>query len=405
MKRVVSFIITFLLIIFIYQIVVVFLSNSHSVSYQIASDDKIFTINETFKKDSNENGYYINIIDDTNKEFIFYVENYYNKQKKIINEIKYYEKDNYLCLYPIDIKNKNDFEILCNDGTGIYSYYYTNTKTDISLFLKNLNLTDKYIDNKNEEVSLDNTIFYKKNIYGNEYVELYRYKSLYIYNNGEVKDITFSNNDIYKNNLGAYINQYFLVPVLSNNTIIGYNVIDCLTKEQKTIEFTDTVSTNSYVVGIASDELYLFDITNKLEIAINPEGSYQIIGNVEKGFTLYQKGNWIDVSITEFTTNKVTFDLSHDVDLKYEYSALYAFNNAYYIIDNNKLYKIYKNDLETRVLLLELNNYNNLKIINDRIYYTSNQYLYRYNQYGVKTLLSSNELKYNDTNIYNVYND
>lgn len=404
-KRILGLTFTFLLIILVYQFIVVLLSNGHEVTYQYAVDNKVFTITETYKKDNNEDGYYLNIKDEKNKEFVFYVDNFFNKQKKIIKEIKYYNKDNYLCIYPIDMKNQNDFEILCNDGEELYSFYYANTKIDLSEFPKQLKKSNLYVDNKEKVEELNNVNFYSKNIYDNEYVEIYRYKSLFYFHDDNISNITFAISDIYKNTLGAFMDEYFLAPIIRDNRLAGYNSINIVTGDETKFEFNESVSTNCYILGIANEMFYIFDLNNKYEIEINPKGAYTIIGTVESGYKTYNKGKWEPVSITEFTDKKITFDLSHGEKVNFEYDELYTTNNAHYYVSQNKLYKVYKNDLDTKVLLLEFENYIDIQIDNDRVYYIVDDCLYRYDKYGIKTLVSNNEFIYNNTNIYHVHNE
>lgn len=406
MKKAVSYVIIFLLLIFVYQFIVIYFENSHEVNYEIATKDKSFTINEAYEKKANNDGYLLTITSDDNREYVFYANNQYNKQKKIIKEIKYYEKDDYLCIYPIDYKNKNDFEILCNDGKKLYSYYYVNNQVDISDFVNELNLSYYYKQNLESEIKENDIVFYKDNYYDNEYLELYRYKYLYVLNKGDLNSISFSSTDIYSNKLGTYINNYFLVPVVNNNKMIdNYYVIDCKTKETKTIHFGNPLSNNIYIIGVLDDKLYIFDINNKTEYKIDPKGKYEEIGNTEKGFKIYENGEWKKESVTEFVTNKITFNQDINPDLKYKYDEIYESDREYYIVENNNLYKIYKDNLDIRILLLNVEGKSNIRIENNRIYYISGEYLYRYDQYGIKTLVKNNEFKYNTTNIYNVYND
>ena len=316
-----------------------------------------------------------------------------------------YNKDNYLCIYPVDINNRNDFEILCNDGEGLYSFQYANSKTDLSDFLKELKISNKYNDSTHGEKSLKDVIFYQGNIYQNEYVEIYRYKELYYYHRGNIGEIGIAISDIYKNTIGAFIDNYFLAPTIRENRLVGYKVINIVSGESRKFEFNEEISTNCYVLGIANENFYIFDLNNKYEIEISPKGSYTIIGDVERGFKTYNKGKWEPVSVTEFTENKITFDLSHGEEVDFEYDELYTSNNAYYYIYQNKLYKTYKNNLNIKILLMELDNYVELKIINNRVYFIKEDCLYRYDQYGIKTLVKNNEFKYNYDNIYYVYND
>ena len=106
------------------------------------------------------------------------------------------------------------------------------------------------------------------------------------------------------------------------------------------------------------------------------------------------------------STEKIKFEEKSNIKLNYSYDQVFETSKYYYILDNHKLYKIYKKDKEKRILLFELpNDYNNLQIDEERIYYIHNQYLYRYDMYGVKTLVNNNEFKYNNTNIYHMYNN
>jgi len=406
MKRAIPLIVILSIFSTLYQYVIVYFQNSHEITYELAKDNKSFKVQEIYKKTKNEDGYFFNIVSDDKKEFLFYVDNQYNKQKKVISQIEYYEKDDYLCIYPMDKNERYGFEILCNDGKEIYSYDYLNKKIDLKEFLVKLKLTDKYNEDITEKIVDNDVVFYKNNFYDNEYLNLYRYKYLDVFNKGELKSIHFSNNDIYKNNLGAYINNYFIVPIVdTNKTISKYFIIDCMTKESEIIYFEEPISDNLYIIGIFNDNLYIFDLDNKVEYEINTKGSFKIVGNVEQGFGIYENGEWTKKSITEFVNDRITIENKIDVDLNYDYSKIYENNNAYYIVENNKIYKIYKNKINNRILLLEIEDYIDLQIENDRIYYISNEYLYRYDKYGIKRLVNNNEFKYNNYNIYHVYNE
>ena len=44
-----------------------------------------------------------------------------------------------------------------------------------------------------------------------------------------------------------------------------------------------------------------------------------------------------------------------------------------------------------------------VKVKNDRIYFIADDYLYRYDEYGITSLVKREEFKYNFNNIYDVY--
>lgn len=407
LKRILGFVLIFFILILIYQFVIVFFENSHTLTYKLSSDNTEFTIVEEYDKDKNDDRYFLDITAD-GKEFVYYLKNDFNKQKRIVKDIKTYKKDNYLCIYPLTINSDVELEILCHDGDELLSYHYTNEKKGISLFSKELNLENEFLDDKSEEVEENGVKLYTNNYYENEYLFLYRYKYVTLFNNGEISTESFSQSDVYKNELGVFINNYFVVPVMNaKKEIDHYRIIDCKSRDYKMLNTSDTISSNIYNLGILDGKLYAFDLNKKIEYAIDPENSsYEKIGSVDMGFKIYKNGNWEDISITEFTNNHIMIDNTvNDKDLEFSYDSIYDVGNAYYLLKNNKIYKVYKDKKDLRILLLELDHYNNLIIDSDRVYYIVDDCLYRYDKYGIKTLVNNNEFKYNNTNIYGIYSD
>ena len=321
MKRAISFIIIFILFALLYQYTVVYLQNGHDVKYEIEIDDKVFYIEENYKKNEDENRYMFYVTTDKNNEYIYNIDNKYNKQKKIIKEIKYYEKDGYLCIYPITDFSKEDFEIQCSDGKSTYSYDYVNKKVDISSFLNEVKNKNKYKNILDVVVKEDNTIYYKNNFYANEYLSLYKYKYVNIFNNNRVSKVVFSETDKYYNDYIVYIDNYILIPLVNEKTneIIKYISINTLEQRLETIILETTLSSNIYNIGVANKKLYVFDLKNKKEFAISPLGGYDVIGTVETGFKIFEDGKWVSKSVTEFTQNRIKIDNTPKVNLKYEY--------------------------------------------------------------------------------------
>lgn len=407
MKKIFSFIVIFLLFIFIYQFIVIFFTDNHEVTYELEESNQLFKINEKYRKKNNEDGYSINITTNNSYKYTYYIDNKYNKQKGIIKKIKYYKKDNYICIYPITNLEKEDFEIECSDGKEIYSYNYVNELIDLNEFIKQLKLEEKYQEGTKETLEDNKVYFYKNNFYDNEYLALYRYKYLMTYNKEKINKYDFSEKDIYYNELGVYIKNRFVVPMNeSSKEIKRFLVVDYKNHQKEYVYLDEPISKNIYNIGIVDKKLYIFDLDNKKEYSINSVGLAEEIGNKEEGFIFYEDGKWKEKSITYFTKDKITIkDELQNTNLKYEYDYIYTTKNAYYIIEDNKMYKIYKNNQDIKILLLELNKYSNIQVENDRIYYIDDSYLYRYDQYGKKILVNNNEFKYNSTNIYHIYNE
>ncbi len=406
-KRVVSFVVVSFILVLIYQFVVIYFEKGHSIEYSVSGNNIEFKVLEKYKKTDLEDGYTITITSPDNRQYSYYVKNNFNKQKKIITEVKIYNKDSYQCLYPVTVNNA-ETEVLCSDGKETYSSEYTNKKINIEEFLNELNIKDKYTDSKSKTLKDGQVTIYSSNLYDNEYLEIYRYKYLLTYNKDKKNNFNFSSKDIYTNELGQYVDNYFLLPIVNvKKEVNEYYIVNVKKGDYKYITINQTLSNNLYNIGVVDGKLYGFDLKNKIEYVVNPNsGSFEVIGTVNKGFQFYEDGKWVEQSVTDFTENKIKITTTSKVDdIKFNYDQIYESDNAYYLIDNDKVYRVYKNAKEVRVLLFEENKYNNLIINKDRIYYIKDNYLYRYDQYGTKALVDNNEFKYNNTNIYYVYND
>ncbi len=402
MKKAIGFTIFFAVLMLIYQFVIVFLENGHEIKYKIESKDMVFDIVESYVKDEDVNGYYINVkVND--KSYNFFAKNQYNKQKKIVTDIKYIEKDGYFCLYPITVKEDKDIDILCSDKNKYYNVSYVKTKTNLDDFIKEYEDLDKYKINNTKDNQLTE-YYYENNIDDNEYVALYKYNSFVIYNNHNVKRVSMYFKDVYVNEIGAYLDFYYLTPDTTSSTqnTREYLLVNLKNATSRTIYLDRDFSTSSYNLGIVNHKLYVFDLKNKIEYEFDTYGNYNIVGDPSKGYKIYRNNKWETVPVTEFTESKSVFTEEYEVPFKYD--ELYNALEFYYVIRNNDLYKVYKNDLETEIYLGNIGSHTNVKVYKDNLYYINNGYIYKYNKYGNRAIVYDNELIYNTSkNMYYVY--
>ena len=84
-------------------------------------------------------------------------------------------------------------------------------------------------------------------------------------------------------------------------------------------------------------------------------------------------------------------------ELKKEY-------NYYYFIENNKLYKALESNKKDKILLSEVPDITDWIIKNREVIILNEDTIYSYtDQYGFRKILSTNELKYNYKNIYDLW--
>lgn len=403
MKKIFGFVVVLGLLFLIFQLGVTFFKNSHSISYQIKINDKKISIDEEYIKTKNED-YYFFKLKLGNDYFVFDINNTFNKQKKIINNIKIYQKDELTCISPVYINKVNDAEIICNVNGLQTSYTEVIKNYDLDEFsnsIDNFDL-DKYTS-FDTSITIDKLRIYKDNLYEDENLIIYDYKELIKVTNKIRRKIEFSNYDVYNNEMGILIGRKYIVPNFNNRPEYdSFLIIDILNEKKETLDFAKSISTNLYINGVVDDKLYFFDKSNLVQYEIDPDkNSYRIVGNkVTNG--QYYDGQWSTRNIYNFYSQELKFNELYPI--KDNYVKAFETSKYYYYYNNsNEFYKVYKNALDNPIYLFKDEDLKEVQVINDCIYFIDENILYRYDESGIKQLVKNNEFKYNYKNIYGVY--
>lgn len=403
MKKIFGFVVVLGLLFLVFQFGINILKSSHFVSYQIEVSEKNIVIDEEYIKTKNDNYYFFKLIVDDNS-FVFDVDNKFNKQKKVISDIKLYEEDDLICISPVYIKDIDDVEIICTIDGLQTSYTEVIEHYDIEEFVNSIDNfnTDRY-DSFDTTVSIDKLRIYKDNIYDDENLVVYDYKELIKINNKIRRRIEFSNYDVYKNEMGRLIGKNYIIPTFENKPeYSSFLVIDIISEEQEKIKFDNAISTNLYVNGVVDDKLYFFDKSNLIQYEIDPEkNNYRIVGNKSTNGQYYD-GEWSTKNIYNFYTQELIFNQLYPIKDNY----IKAFETSkyyYYYNNNNEFYKVYKNELDNPIYLFEYDELKEVQVTDDCIYFINQNTIYRYDDNGIKKLVTNNEFKYNYENIYGVY--
>lgn len=404
MKKIFNFTLVLAILFLVFQFGITIFKSKHSVDYSIKKEDKEIAIHEEYFKDKKVDYYYFELT--INKvKFVFDVNNNFNKQKKIIDDVKVYEKDDLMCISPVYIKNNNDPEIVCNINKDQYSYYEVAKNYNISNFIDvidNYNL-EKH-SSSNKTVNVGRNKVYEDNMYEDENVLVYNYSYLskiYKYND---KRINFAKYDIYHNDLGILIDKYYVLPKYENRPeYISLLIINIETEKIEELDIEERLSTNIYINGVVDNKLYLFDKSNLVQYEIDPKKkTYRITGNQKSNAQYYNAGKWETKNIYDFSRQELTFKYSYPVKEKYV-EAFETDKFYYYYNNNNEFYKVYKKNLNKPIFLFKFNDMKEVKVSNDCIYFINNNTLYRYDDNGLKKILTNNEFQYNYENIYSVY--
>lgn len=410
MKRVFSLLILFVLILLIYQITVIYFKDDHEKEYKISVEDKIFEVKERFQKKLG-NTYYLEITHDDDNYF-YVLENDYNKQEKIVEEVKFYEEDGYKCIYPVLIKDKTT-NIECSKEGKLYSDISLRGTSVINNFLS---ITKEYgYDGKNlvedteqEYEQLSSNRVYQNNL-NDDIITVWDYKGIEIVNKKRLTSSYPLSFDKYENNHGYLVGRYYVVPIYTSskvNEFTSLSVIDVVDNKLSTIKLGYTLSSDTYINGVIDNKLYYMDPSNLIQLEVSIEKKEaRLIGDKDIGAQVY-KGEWSTVNIYDLVNSKVNFT-------SYKPSETEKINNAnqiiesassYYYYDGKSLYQVSKNNLDKPILLFNVNTINNLIIKGDNIYYVQNDTLYRLSlKTGIKRILVNNELKYNTTNRIGIY--
>ena len=104
-KKVISILILMILMFLAFEWGFTFFKKGHEVNYEVYFNDKKFQVDEVYEKTSTD--IYDILITNDNHKYSYVIGNQYNKQKKIIKEILYYQENGIECIYPI-LENKTE---------------------------------------------------------------------------------------------------------------------------------------------------------------------------------------------------------------------------------------------------------------------------------------------------------
>lgn len=409
MKKVVSVLVVLILLFFASQWALTYFKKGHEVDYQVSYNDKIFDIHEKYSKEL-DNKY--DIIIKNGKDIYYYVlPNNYNKQKKIIKSLEYYEQDDTSCIYPILLDGSGSYLQCIKNGINYSGYAISDEFTNVikeDLKKKGYNISME-VNTDNKEM-FDNSTIYSNNLLEKDYITLWNYKGIQIISSEKKFIRNTLSYDKYENNHGCLVDKYYIIPEYLSSKILEFSkvtIIDIEKNQTKSVNIGYTLSSNTYINGVVDNKLYYTDPSNLIQIEINPEtGASHLIGSKDIKGKLYSNGTWQDTNIYDFANREIKFTSINDELFKtYNYVNMEETKNSYYFYNGNgEVYQVSKDNINVSVLLFKANNLNNFKVIDDTIYYVVGDTLYYFNENsGNVPVLKNNELRYNNLNRIDVY--
>ena len=406
MKKLLPILVFLAFLAFGYQIIVTFFITEHHVKYSlISSDQRHYTISESYQR-TGKRHHYSFFIKSKNKAYSTAVFNDFNKQDRIITDIKYYKKNNLQCIFPIYKKN-HTFDVSCLlDDRQVSSFYLEKTKNEDFSFItkkfKEDGYDEIYFHFDDEATKEDNLSIYYDYIPENYLFTIWNYRGIYVINSEGIENKEFLNEDHYENTLSIIAGKYYVTintdeeeEKLNYNQIILYNLQD----GRKTLVDVE-LSQDSYFNGTVNGKVYITDPRSKVQYVLDPSNKkIQEVSNPKEVVNSKLKNagkDFFDTSHVDSkkVANKKITSLYDTTDIKENDGDFYFKTN------DGKLYRIIQNKYEYPILLCQFDDIKEWQVHDDGLSFIVDDTLYFYSDlYGVKPIVKNLEFNYNYKNI------
>lgn len=370
-----AIIVLVLVIIIIVALITFIISLLKTKSYSLEYNIDNYEISENY---NNESNYYYYEISNEKMKYNFIYNSTYNKEKKLIKEIKEYKDEDYTCL--TIRSNYIESYPLCSYQNNRIDYHLVSEKLQEKIYdyYKLPKLIDKNYKNYQ--------------IYSNDdKILLWSYKGFNYINGAKTDFIKIFNKDIYEIPLATKINNYIMIPDYEQehyfNKVYIINLED-LKVEKWTLKYE--ISFDSYILGINDRSIYLIDKKAKKEYELVPhKKKMRILAKSNQQGTIYEEGQISKVSMTKLTSKE------HNFVYKKNYNYKLIKNNLYLsYLDSSQKIKVSNQKIDTIITSH-----------NDNVYYLIDDTLYRYNlKYGEVKLIKYSEWNYNYKNLIFINN-
>ena len=407
MKKIFSILTLIIIIVFVVQTCVVFFTKGYVKKYTIINNEKNFEISEKYQS-KNGDIYSISIKNDE-YYFSYVVDNSFNKQKKIIKSIEYYEKDDAFCIFPILIDDSGSY-IECQKNGNLYTAFSYPDDALIKDF-KNVLSEKNYKFESNNSIDKSekygNSTLYYGNLPSSDAVIFWQYKGINIMKKSKFHDASVLNFDKYDNKLGALVNNYYIIPCYKSSKVLEFSsvyIVNVNRYKVEKIDFKYTMSSSTYLNGVVDGKVYYTDPSNLIQIEINPSSkNVRLIGSKDIKAQAYN-GEWYDVNIYDFKSKEIVFKDDSLKD-KYNYIDIQKGSDSYYFYNSRgEVYQVPFDNNEKRILLFTASGLNNFNVVDSDIYYVVSNTLYKFDFInGSIPIMVNRDLQYNYKNRIEIY--
>ena len=412
MKKLFSIIIALGILSLAYQFIVTFFMFKHTSNYSVKNNEDEFMVKEKFKKSGEHNMYSFYMTDKNKNNFVFSYDVDLNKQSKVIVDVLSYHDGDLYCVAPI-LKNKSVENIECIDSGQLVSYSYIKQNRNITDFINQINNSGyKFSESLEKDYTITDTKYnltVYKEIPDNIYFSMWGYSKLYILNNKEIKMQDLLNHDSYSNeNYSILVDKYYVTLNTDNDSGNSFYVANIKDGGKALVESDYDISKNIYFNGVYNKKAYFTDINNKKQYYVDPyREEIKEVGTSDK-CKYFDGKTFQDVNISMLANEKKYFkekNIPDELSNKYpDKKIIESYGNYYFLDVDGSVFQIVSDYYDQKVKLFQLDDFKELKVLNNNVYGVSNDTVYIYNnKIGLKKAIVNRELIYNYKNIYDVY--
>lgn len=392
-KQIKIIIILFLLIIPILLIRKVFIRK-----YDIIYEKNKYMINEKYEYKDKEHIYEINI-KNKKQEITYILNNDFNKEKKIIKELKIYKENDITCFLPIYNKKVENKLYCLKDNIQVSNYYLKDNTSYKKIISKLKKYKIKNYTDNTKTVKYRKLHVYENNINEEDIITVWDYKGINIIEKNKTNYIKFLDYDLYDDIKTIVFDKYFVL--FENNHVDGIKNIHYYDFEKNKIKIYNPeiiMSKDFYINGIVDNLIYVTDNKNKKEYTINLKKEEIIQINKDNEYLTYYDNNFYSLTKSDYFMEKQLFQNKKIIDKKISKEEYIKANNTYYYLENDNFYRQRNN--YNKELLFNLKDVKEWKIIDEKIILICEDTMYLYDDdRGLVPIIKSNELNYNYENI------
>lgn len=421
MKRLFTLILVFFALYLGFQIAYKYTVGGYKETYEIRKET-VYKINETYttnKKKEHDN-YYLTISDGTNV-FTYQIYEDLNKVEHIVKDIYSYSDDNYTCILPIFKNNKKLVDITCLSN-GVQYYYHNIIGRDsaldsfVSSFEEEVYTVSTFEDSAQPKNEDDYVTLYQDNLVSDHYAVFQDYRGAYFlnsfYSNFSFHSELFDK-DHYNMPISAVVGKYYVVADYDvDYDFKKFYLVDLTSFKVQEIEYHNSISFDSYVMGVVDNSAYIFDRDSKKQYEVNTKTKTVVeVGNVDSKVKYYNSGTWEEISAYECaSTNKyfITSEtLSQDGYAKVEKVGNTLSGFYYYYKKVGNSYEVYRSNIQDPTKLTYLfttGDISKIQYVDEFVYFQNgNTISYYSDKTGVRKLYQNTELQFNSSLIYGIY--